>query len=389
MKSTTFDLLYPLNSGFKKTEIHFYTGKPDLYGVFYKKNGAHTTRRLFVTDTTIAKLPSVKNFISRFKKEKGKKLPKPAYCAVYHDDVLVVLGAGESYKTIDNVLLMEQVALEHNLDRHAVFTAIGGGVICDMTGFAASLFKRGVAVDFVPTTLLAMVDASLGGKTGCDFLGYKNMIGSFSPALHLHIWSSFVQSLPEKEYRSGLAEAVKTALLFSKDLYKLFVEKKDKVLHRDEKAVAEMISVCVQAKARIVHKDFREQGERALLNYGHTFGHAFESAAGLGKVTHGAAVAWGMGRALDVSRSLGLCSASYADSAKSLLSAYGWDMSPLPKEIDSSTSNGKTAKLLLGAMHKDKNNSPSTKIRVILQKGLCRNVIIEVDEADILPVLTK
>ena len=395
-KSTQFDLLYPTNSGFTKTAIHFFSGKPDLCSLFYakQKNGSadcEKTARLFVTDTTIAELPSVKKFISLFTKDKDSDVSLPAFTATCGNDVLLVLGAGESYKTMNSVLSIEQVALNRNFDRNCTFVAIGGGVICDMTGFAASIFKRGVAVEFVPTTLLAMVDASLGGKTGCDFQGYKNMIGSFYPASSLYIWSSFVQSLPENEYRSGLAEAVKTALLFSPDLYKLFEKEHDKVMKRNASVLEEMISVCVQAKASVVHEDFREKGKRALLNYGHTFGHAFESVAGLGVVTHGDAVAWGMGRALDLSASLELCTKQYASSVKKVLASYGWDMNAIPKTL-SANSTGKTTtsitKQLLNAMHKDKKNSSTTKIKVILQSALCENEIKEVSEAKILPVIS-
>src|SRR5574344_1277464 len=142
---STFDLLYPENSGFNKTTIHFYSGKPDLYRVFYSdkapqaSNALESRRhaedgeaRLFITDTTISELPSVKKFISLFKKDSGTDVSLPAFTATHGKDVLLVLGAGESYKTINSVLSIEQVALEYNIDRRCIFTAIGGGVICDM-----------------------------------------------------------------------------------------------------------------------------------------------------------------------------------------------------------------------------------------------------------------
>lgn len=386
MKNNTFAISYPHASGFKKTVIAFHSGTPDIASLFYQSKQVGTspiTAHFFVTDKTIASLPSVAPFVSLF--SKAHDAPSQNWTGTKGNDVLLILGAGESFKTMESVLAIEKTALFFNFDRHATFVAIGGGVICDMTGFAASIFKRGVSIRFIPTTLLAMVDASLGGKTGCDFEGYKNMVGAFWPATQLDVWSSFVQTLPEHEYRSGLAEAVKTALLFSKRLCFLFEKEHDRISKRDDEILSEIIFTCAKEKARVVEKDFREQNIRALLNYGHTFGHALESVAGLGKVTHGDAVAWGIGRALDLSCSLGKCDVSYVASTKAMLASYGWDMNAVPSAV----ANEKSPSLLLQAMHKDKKNSSSTKIRVIMQTGLCRNVITEVDEAEILPVLQK
>ena len=258
------------------------------------------------------------------------------------------------------------------------------------------LFRSGVSVEFVPTTLLSMVDASVGGKTGCDFEGYKNMVGSFYPARNIYIFPSFVKSLPENEYRSGLAEAIKTALLFSKEMCSIFANEKEKVASRDDETLFKIIDGCVRAKSSVVHKDFREKSKRALLNYGHTFGHALESVAGLGKVTHGEAVAWGIGRALDLGVALGLTNKSYAENAKQMLSSYGYDMESLQKAVapaDEKDGESLTdarlnkANEILSSMHKDKKNSGSKMIRVIMQKSICRNIIQEVSENDILSVL--
>src|SRR5574344_608331 len=381
MTKTEYTLNYPESSGFSHTSIHFYPGQPELDTLFndFPGDGQRCScgkdsgipARLFVTDTTIAALAPVKDFISKIHDAHG-------------NDIVLVLGAGEKYKTMDSVLSIVRTALDANLGRNCIFIAIGGGVICDMTGFAASIFKRGVSVSFVPTTLLAMVDASIGGKTGCDFEGYKNMVGSFYPASDLHIWSSFVQTLPQNEYRSGLAEAIKTALLFSPELFDLFCNDRDAIMERDPVAIEKMISTCVKAKALVVQEDFRERGKRALLNYGHTFGHAFESVAGLGAVPHGDAVAWGIGRALDLGVQLGQCDASSAAKVKELLSEYGYDMTATPLCLQRGN-----AKDLLEAMHKDKKNSGGTLIKVITQNALCDNVIQEVDESALLKVLTK
>lgn len=384
MTHTEFELNYPATSGFSKTIIHFYDGTPNLNSLF-----SNEARRLLVTDTNVSNLPSMKSFIGQFAADKELNSRSSSFVACHGQDVLLVLGAGEKYKTMESVLAIVKTALDFNFDRHCVFIAIGGGVICDMTGFAASIFKRGVAVEFVPTTLLAMVDASIGGKTGCDFEGYKNMIGSFYPASKLHIWSDFVQTLPANEYRSGLAEAVKTALLFSPELFNLFENSKQAIQDRECNAVNTMIKTCVQAKAAIVQEDFKELNKRALLNYGHAFGHALESVAGLGAVTHGDAVAWGMSRALDLSASLGLCDLSFSSSVKKLLSWYGWDTNAIPACLSSKSPSGKIAEDLIKAMHKDKKNSDGSMIRVIVQKAIADNVIMETNESNILQVLTK
>ncbi|HAK68695.1 MAG TPA: 3-dehydroquinate synthase [Treponema sp.] len=385
--NSQFTFHYPKDSGFDKTDIFFYKGEPKPESLFFSAEGSalvstSKSPRLFVTDTIIINLPSMQEFKSLFKKE--LELEDSAYTATFGSDVLLVLGPGEPYKTLGSVTEILNAALSHNFNRNAAFVAIGGGVICDMTAFAASMFKRGVEVKFVPTTLLAMVDAAIGGKSGCDYRGFKNMIGAFWPATELHVWSQFVQTLSDEEYLSGLGEAVKTALLFSPELTKIFTEKKDLVLARDEETLSVIISECVQAKARIVEEDFREHGVRSFLNLGHTFGHALETVAGLGKISHGSAIMWGTGRALDLSVRLGLCTKDYAESSKKMMASYGYDMNPVPKVL--SVQKKQYTQALLDAMRKDKKNE-SSEIRVILQRGNCDTLIQAVNDKEIEAVL--
>lgn len=369
--ATEFSIKYPaINPGTDNTLIRFYEGTPDLVSIYSnKKNDSHE-RRIFVTDTTIAALDAVKPFISQFKDGK------------YGNDVLLILGAGEAYKTIESVLEIIKTALDNNFNRKDIFVGIGGGVITDMTAFAASIFKRGAKAEFVPTTLLAMVDAAIGGKTGCDFQSYKNMIGAFFPAATLHVFPDFVQSLSAQEFRSGFAEAVKTAFLYSPQMYELIKENKEKILARDTKTLFTIISECVKAKASVVEQDFTEKNIRMQLNLGHTFGHALETTAGLGKVTHGDAVAWGMARAISLSCNLGLCSTEYKESVLQTLKSFGWETGKSHPALNDKISG----KDLLEAMKKDKKNS-SNKIRVILQKDIAQTVITEVSDKDILEVL--
>ena len=361
----------PLYIGTAQTEIHFFEGKPDFSGLFSDE------RRLFVTDTNVAPLPSMKDFISSF----GISQPDKESSGMNGNNALLIVPAGESFKTIETVLKIVKTALDLSFTRKDIFTGIGGGVITDMTAFAASLYKRGARFEAVPTTLLAMVDAAVGGKTGCDFDEYKNMIGAFFPAEKLYVFPEFVQSLPEDQYRSGFAEAVKTALLFNKPLYDEIDKNRQKIKERDSSIVFKMIKECVKNKADVVEKDLTEKNIRMLLNFGHTFGHALETCAGLGKINHGDAVAWGMSRALALSEKLGLCSKEYREKTNELLSYFGWETEPKPACLKDGS-----AEKLLTAMKKDKKNS-SSKVRVILQKALSDSVITEASDSDILSVL--
>lgn len=373
-----FELLFPDNSGFDKTDILFYSGKNDLCSLYLSAENKRT--RLFVTDTNIA--PLCTDFISHFTDENADNIKAPSIFKK-GNDTLCILGAGEKYKTIENVLEIVRAALNSNFNRNCLFVAIGGGVLSDMTGFAASMFKRGVDVEFVPTTLLSDVDASIGGKTGCDFDSYKNMIGAFYPAKKIHIWSSFIQSLPQNEFISGLGEVVKTAFLFSPELTEILKTQKEKVMSRNEEVLQKIITICAKAKAKTVHEDFKEKGIRAYLNYGHTFGHALETVAGLGKISHGEAVAWGIGRALGLSLDKNFCSAEFANECKSILFDYGFCTDPLP-QIIKDIPNATLA--LVSAMHKDKKNSGSC-VKVILQKTGQSTFITEVQDNEIIEVL--
>ncbi len=372
MNNSDFSVAYPaVHPGTEKTSVFLFKGTPDLTSVF-SGSGSESPRRLFVTDTVITGLPAIQPFLGQFNK------------GICDRDILLILDSGEPNKTIETVLTIIKTAIENNFTRRDIFTGIGGGVVCDMTAFAASIYKRGAVVELVPTTLLAMVDAAIGGKAGCDFDEYKNMIGTFFPAEKLYVFSQFVQSLPDDQYRSGMAEVVKTALLYSRDLYTELEHNRKKIMNRDEKMIDMVIKTCIQAKATVVEQDFTEKNVRMQLNYGHTFGHALETVAGLGSINHGDAVAWGISRALALAARLGICKPHYRDSITGLLSSFGWDTAPVPEVLSCTVS---PAEKLLSAMKKDKKNA-GNHVRVILQKGLTENIIMEADDADILAVLT-
>lgn len=382
---SNLEISYPaIYAGTPKSQIEFISGTTDLTKLFsikkseiksdgteiFDENTLNQPRRFFVTDATVASLPSMQNFISMF--DDGK-------CG---RDFLIILGSGEPYKTIDSVLTIVKTAINAEFTRKDIFVGLGGGVICDLTAFAASIFKRGARLQFVPTTLLAMVDASIGGKTGCDFEHYKNMIGSFYPAEKLFYFPQFVTTLSEKQYTSGLAEAFKTALLFDKELIELFKNESQKILSRDSKILDLIIRKCVKAKGEVVQKDFLEKNIRSYLNLGHTFAHALESVAGLGVITHGEAVAWGIGRATELSFKKDYVNQSFRDEIFKILELYGWETQAIPSVVR----GGAVGERFLEVMHKDKKNVNSN-IRITLQKGWCETCIEETDEKEILSVL--
>lgn len=367
MSNNSFCISYPqVYLSTDKSQINFMTGTPDLVSIF-KPGEKNSERRFFVTDATVASLPCMIPFISKFEDDK---------CG---NDCLIILGSGEPYKTIDSVLRIVTGAIEADFSRNDVFVGIGGGVICDITAFAASIFKRGANVEFVPTTLLAMVDASIGGKTGCDFANYKNMIGAFYPARQLYYWPEFIQSLPENQFNSGLAEAFKTGILFDTELFDLFEKSSEKILSRESEILDIIIKKCVVAKAKIVEEDFTEKGIRCYLNLGHTYGHAFETLAGLGAVTHGQAVVWGIGRAVSLSHIKGYCLESFKNRILDTMKLYNWEISALPSAIK----GGAIGERFLTVMHKDKKNM-SSSVKIIMPKAICDIVSEEVSDSDIL-----
>ncbi|GAB1484338.1 3-dehydroquinate synthase family protein [Treponema sp.] len=239
---------------------------------------------------------------------------------------ILVLESGEQSKNWQAVEKITKAALAEGISRDSRFIGVGGGVLTDLASFAAAIYMRGARLSLVPTTLLGMVDAALGGKTGFDQDGVKNLIGAFRPADYIGIGTDCLETLPKKEWHSGLAEVIKTAILGDQDLLTLIEKNQKKLVAGPKEAVdliPEMVSRCVAVKGRIVEADPLEIGtERALLNLGHTFGHALESAAGLGTLTHGEAVAWGIARAYKLALALGAIEKEEAERNIELLRAF-------------------------------------------------------------------
>ena len=230
-----------------------------------------------------------------------------------------ILPDGEKYKNIEHLNLIFDALLEAGFNRDATVLALGGGVIGDMAGFASACFQRGVYFIQVPTTLLSQVDSSVGGKTGINHPLGKNMIGAFQQPQVVLADMAQLSTLPDRELSAGLAEVIKYALLGDLDFLVWLEENMDGLVGRDSELLAEAVYRSCAHKARIVANDEKEQGERALLNLGHTFGHAIESYLGYGVWLHGEAVATGMVMAADLSQRMGWISAEDLERTKKII----------------------------------------------------------------------
>jgi len=240
-----------------------------------------------------------------------------------------VLLDGESHKTLTNVGRILDVLVANRFARDCTIVALGGGVVGDMAGFAAACYQRGVSFVQVPTTLLSQVDSSVGGKTGVNHPGGKNLIGAFHQPIAVLADTRTLGSLPPRELRAGLAEVIKYGLICDASFFAWLEEHMEALLAADPAALAHVIYRSCQIKAEIVGRDEREQGDRALLNLGHTFGHAIESATGYTQWLHGEAIGAGLVMAAAMSHSCGLMSADDVTRVKNLVARTG-----LPIHID-------------------------------------------------------
>ncbi len=235
----------------------------------------------------------------------------------------VRLPDGEQYKTMEYLARVLDVLVANRFGRDCVVLALGGGVVGDLAGFSAACYQRGVAFAQMPTTLLAQVDSSVGGKTGVNHPGGKNMIGAFHQPSAVFADISTLRTLPLRELRAGLAEVVKYGLIFDLAFLDWIDKNVDALLALDPAALAHAIHRSCELKADVVRRDERETGDRALLNLGHTFGHAIETATGYTEWLHGEAVAAGMVIAADMSARLGMLPASDVQRVKDLLQRIG------------------------------------------------------------------
>lgn len=221
------------------------------------------------------------------------------------DAPVLVVEPGEDAKSFTQLEAVLDFLCESDVDRGGVLFTLGGGVVSDLGGLAASLHLRGIDVVHVPTTLLAQVDASIGGKTAVNLRAGKNLAGAFHPPLEVLIDPSVLTTLPELEFQSGLGEVLKSALVGSPELLDLLEREVAGIQARDPQVLGQVVDACLEVKARVVAADEFESGERATLNLGHTFAHAIEHAAGFGRVPHGVAVGVGLALALEASERAG------------------------------------------------------------------------------------
>jgi 3-dehydroquinate synthase len=233
-----------------------------------------------------------------------------------------VIPAGERSKSINQLHEVLAFLERQRIDRGGCVIAVGGGTVGDLAGFAAAVWQRGVRLVGVPTTLLAMVDSSIGGKTGINGTRTKNAIGAFWQPSAVITDLACLQTLPATSYRDAFAEVVKYAVAMDRGLADLLQKERSRLLDADRAMLERVVFRCVAAKALIVAKDEREKGPRAILNYGHTAGHALEAATGF-RISHGRAVAFGMRVAARVALSMDLCSKRLVETQDELLTAYG------------------------------------------------------------------
>lgn len=272
---------------------------------------------------------------------------------------IITFPPGEAAKSIETATILWEQLIELGADRSSLIISLGGGVATDLSGFVASTYMRGVDLVHIPTSLLAMVDASIGGKTGINLRQGKNLVGTiYHPKLIL-INLELINSLPDREYRSGLAEVIKSAVLGSEDLYRFLRELADAINDRDPEVLKKIIIDTCRIKADVVRNDEREQNLRAILNYGHTFAHAIETATQYSQYTHGEAVSIGMSCAAYAAKELGLVDGTFIKNQDSLCQQLGLPTT-LPN-IENTT--------LINLMKRDK-KSLSGKINLIVPEKI-------------------
>jgi len=307
------------------------------------------TRTLLVTDSNVAALHSGR--CEEGLRERGL------------DPRLAVVPAGESSKCMEQAALLLSEACAQGLGRSSLVVALGGGMVGDLAGFVAATYLRGIGLVQVPTTLLAMVDSSVGGKTGVNLPQGKNLAGSFHQPLEVIADLTTLETLPEREFVSGLAEVVKYGVIWDAVFFDRLEETMDAILARDGAMLEEIVARCCKIKAEIVAMDERESGVRAILNFGHTFGHALEHAGGYGQMLHGEAVAVGMAYACEVSvREKGF-SRKEADRVIALLEKAG-----LPVRIDKTIvdASWETLRTVMASDKKARNR----ELRFVLAEGM-------------------
>lgn len=275
---------------------------------------------------------------------------------------VIITDPGEAAKNLLSIEKIVHELLQLNADRNTFLLGVGGGIVCDMTGFTASIYMRGVRFGYVATTLLAQVDASVGGKNGVNFEKYKNTIGVFNQPDFVICDPEALQTLPDNEISNGFAEIIKHAIIKDEALFSFIENNTTNLLNLDKEVIEHVVQTSVKIKAELVNDDEKDQGIRRLLNFGHTFGHAIEKTTGLG---HGKAVSLGMVIASKLSADMGYLTASDVERIKRLLMKFN-----LPVEIDLNFAE------ILDAISKDKKREGDS-IHFILAEKIGKAIIKE------------
>lgn len=275
------------------------------------------------------------------------------------DTPVIEIGLGEKNKTLKTLEIIFDKLIEYEADRTTFLVAIGGGIVCDVAGFAASSFMRGMPFGFVSTTLLSQVDASVGGKNGVNFRGFKNMVGVFNQPEFVICDNEMLKTLDDKQFKAGFSEIIKAGAIKSPQLFNYCETMCDKALAHDSEVLIKMLFDSVEVKAKVVEADEREKGERRLLNFGHTFAHAIEKLTG---ILHGEAVSMGMVLAAKVSENLGMISSDDTERITQVLKKYGLPVVP----------NVEVASLF-DSMKKDKKRE-GKEIHLVLLEGIGKAV---------------
>lgn len=288
----------------------------------------------------------------------------------FPDFDIIEIGRGENIKTLDSLVHVYREFLRMGLDRSSFIVGIGGGIVCDIAGFAAATYMRGMEFGAVPTTLLAQADAGLGGKTGVNFQGRKNLIGVFRQPRFVLCDAEVLMTLPEQEVRCGLAEIVKHGAIRSSELFDFLERNRAALLARKPETLERVVADSLRIKSFVVEADPFERGERRELNFGHTLGHALESVLGL---RHGEAVAAGMAAAGRISHRKNHLAAGDLDRLKNLLEGFG---------LSTNFASPAEAEILSRAVRADKKRRGDT-VDFVLLSGIGRAVVAGMSFAEL------
>lgn len=286
---------------------------------------------------------------------------------------VLFLPSGEAHKRLASVESLAQQLSTAGADRDSLLLAFGGGVLGDITGFLAAIYMRGIRYVQIPTTLLAQVDSSVGGKTGVNLAAGKNLIGSFHHPQAVFADTNVLATLPSAELRAGLQESIKAGIIYDAKLFRYMEQNADAILAGDPAALTRVVAASVRVKADVVSKDEKESGLRMILNFGHTIGHAIESATNYKQLLHGEAIAWGMIAALNVARNRNAIDPKQADRIEYLILRYG-PLSPFKA----------TAEKLVALTSRDKKNRSGTRSFVLPTSIGKTEIVRDVAEPELL-----